>query len=244
MDNRREITFHFRTFHLSLPYRIERTRNRASRATLREDMVVIRLARGLKPHEEQEHIDFLLKRMAKAHVRQAKRIRIDPFRLLLEGAPSAVIDLVTGTMVNFAVREGAKTKAKRADGGWLVWRSPATDDRTFHRFLWRLLGMAALADVRSAVRSINLETLELPIKSVKLKFMSSRWGSCSNHGSVSLSTPLLLTTPEIFRYVVIHELAHILHKNHSQRFWSVVEAAAPGYAKERKKLKGYTIVRG
>lgn len=228
---------------MSIPYRVERTHNKASRAVLAGDSIVIRLAGGLPPPEERRHIEILLKKMTKAFVREQSRTVIDPFRPLLVGTPSVHVQLVTGTSVDFSLHKGERTRAERTRNGWLVTTSPTMGGRTLHRFLWKLLSLSADADVTSAIEKINAETLRLPVQSVRLKFMSSRWGSCSHDGCIALATPLLLTTPEIVRYVVIHELAHLVHHDHSARFWFLVESHCPDYLRHRKNLRQYTIVR-
>lgn len=222
-------------------YSVERTRNRASRAVLRDGTVLIRLARGLTGSEEQKHVELLLRRMAKVCAREAMKIPIDPFAPLLEGSETAHIDLVTGSMVSMRVTSGRKTKAMRMSGGWSVVRGLTADDATFRRFLWKLVSASGQDDIEKAVHTINAETFRAPIRSVSLKFMKSRWGSCSTFGDIAISTPLLCTTPAIFRYVVIHELAHILHPNHSAQFWRTVEAQDSGYRLRVKELKGFKL---
>lgn len=193
----------------SIPYSIERTRNRSSRAILKGDAVHIRLARGLSVIEEQEHIETLLRRMTKAFVREQKRTPIDPFRPLREGAPSIDLTLVTGMTVSI-------------------------DNR---KYPWRRLSHAARAHIDRLVQSINDETLRVPVRAVRLRFMRSRWGSCSHRGIITLSTPLLFTSPAILRYVIIHELAHMIHPDHSVRFWRTVEAHEPDYRELVAELK-------
>lgn len=69
---------------MSFPYRIERTRNRTSRAVYRDETVVIRLARNLRPHEERDHIRDLLRRMEDVVRREQQRILINPFQAMLD----------------------------------------------------------------------------------------------------------------------------------------------------------------
>jgi hypothetical protein len=56
---------------------------------------------------------------------------------------------------------------------------------------------------------------------------------------LSFSWRLLMTPIDVIDYVVIHELAHIVHHNHSKRFWSLVEKWMPDYRERRKKLRQY-----
>lgn len=73
--------------------------------------------------------------------------------------------------------------------------------------------------------------------------MTSRWGSCSVNGNISLNVYLLDVEPELFEYVLIHELSHLYHMNHSKEFWAQVARYCPDYKEKRKKLSNYQIPR-
>lgn len=74
---------------------------------------------------------------------------------------------------------------------------------------------------------------------ISFKLMTSRWGSC-NHltGAISINVMLALYPEECADYVIVHELAHLLHPNHSPAFWSVVEEYIPQWRKLRAILRG------
>jgi predicted metal-dependent hydrolase len=222
-----------------LPYQIETSRNRTSRATLRDGKILIRLARGLSQGEEKKHIENLLRRMTKAAVKEGQRTMIDPFRPLLEGAESQNIVLVTGTVIDLKVvsSDARRTTALRHASQWIIRRSVHTDLPTFHRFLWKLVSMHVQEEIDHLVRQINEGTFHEEVRSVKITFLRSRWGSCSLGRNITLATPLLFTTPAILRYVIIHELAHILHHDHSRRFWDAVAAHDPDFRTSLKALK-------
>ena len=63
------------------------------------------------------------------------------------------------------------------------------------------------------------------------------WGRCWPNGSLSFNSALIMASPEVLDYVVVHELAHLREPNHSVRFWSVVAAYAPDYAAHRAWLR-------
>jgi predicted metal-dependent hydrolase len=72
------------------------------------------------------------------------------------------------------------------------------------------------------------------VNDVRVLDLGNRWGSCSRDGSINLHWRVMLLPPRIIDYVIHHELAHILHPNHSDEYWGVLETALPDY-RERKK---------
>lgn len=76
--------------------------------------------------------------------------------------------------------------------------------------------------------------------SVSTKTFQSRWGSCSNKGDILYNWKIVMAPNRIVDYVVVHELCHILHHDHSPQFWKSVERYFPDYleCKEWLKLNG------
>ncbi len=73
--------------------------------------------------------------------------------------------------------------------------------------------------------------------SITIRDQKTRWGSCSGRGTLSFNWRLILAPPEILDYVVVHELCHLTHMNHSKEFWSLVGSVIPDYEIRRKWLK-------
>ena len=78
----------------------------------------------------------------------------------------------------------------------------------------------------------------IPIPNLKIRKMTSRWGVCNikNH-NVTLNLELSKYDIEALNYVVVHELSHFIHPNHSKEFWTLVSKYYPKYKEIRKKLK-------
>jgi hypothetical protein len=73
--------------------------------------------------------------------------------------------------------------------------------------------------------------------SISIRGQRTRWGSCSAHGAVSLNWRLLQAPARLLDYVVVHELCHLRHLNHSVRFWGEVERVLPDYRALRRELR-------
>jgi len=72
---------------------------------------------------------------------------------------------------------------------------------------------------------------DFKIRNVKISPAKGRWGSCSSSGTINLAWRLVMAPPEVIDYVIIHELAHTVEHNHSDKFWAIVEKIVPDYKK-------------
>ena len=80
-------------------------------------------------------------------------------------------------------------------------------------------------------------------RTLSIRRQKTRWGSCSARGTISLNCCILFQPPEVLRYLLIHELSHTRHMNHSRAFWATVAACCPDYRKlDRQLLDGWRRV--
>lgn len=85
----------------------------------------------------------------------------------------------------------------------------------------------------------NLFASKMSVKPTGIKITSAekRFGSCSGKNSICYSWRLMLYPEEAIDYVVVHELAHIIHKNHGREFYLLIEKILPDYKNREKLLK-------
>jgi predicted metal-dependent hydrolase len=74
--------------------------------------------------------------------------------------------------------------------------------------------------------------------SIKITGAKTRFGSCSGKNTICFSWRVMLYPEKAINYVVVHELSHILHHDHSKKFWETVEKYMPDYKEAEKLLKG------
>lgn len=87
------------------------------------------------------------------------------------------------------------------------------------------------------------EKYGLPIRVLLVKNQRTRWASCSAHKNLSLNIKLLFLAPGLVRYVLLHELCHTVHMNHTKEFWRLLASYEPRYRALDQSLRdGWKIV--
>ncbi len=96
----------------------------------------------------------------------------------------------------------------------------------------------ARVDLAAAVAR---HTARLGVKAsrVTLRDTTTRWGSCSSAGALNFSWRLVMAPPLVLDYLAAHEVAHLVHMNHSDAFWSLAEGLVPDYRRAEAWLKAH-----
>lgn len=74
-------------------------------------------------------------------------------------------------------------------------------------------------------------------RSVTVKALRSRWGSCSNRGAVSLAWNIIMAPEPVLDYLIVHEFCHLIHQNHSPEYWDLVASFIPDHPERRNWLR-------
>ena len=141
--------------------------------------------------------------------------------------------------IEFEDRETHAAKLQNAQISLKLSRrdSPTHLQKSIKTLLSRTIAQDFLPEITARVHELNGRFFKKNIKSVSLKYNATNWGSCSSMDNINLSTRLLFAPPEVVDYVIVHELAHLVEMNHSDRFWAVVGRVMPDYEVKEKWLK-------
>ena len=97
--------------------------------------------------------------------------------------------------------------------------------------------------IEKAKEKIN-ERVEIYSKKIRLspnkisvKNLTKSWGICSSNGNISFNWKIIMTPLSVLDYVIVHELCHLKHHNHSKEFWNLVSLYVPDYKNKKEWLK-------
>jgi hypothetical protein len=144
--------------------------------------------------------------------------------------------------LSIEIRDSIKNFSK-IDGDLIIFKiSKKHDDKAKQKYiskqLQKLLAEEHIIELRDHVLRLNRQHIRQSIKKISYNYTHSRWGACnSTKKELYFCTKLLLAPLPILEYVIIHELAHLIEPNHSDRFWQIIEDIDPFYKLKKKWLK-------
>jgi len=136
--------------------------------------------------------------------------------------------------VGIAVNESAQPRLQDHDGLLSLRIPTASGPEGFELLRQWLLGRG-----RKHLRPwlvAEAQRLGVVPKHIQIRTQRTRWGSCSQRGSISLNAALLLLPASLVRYLLVHELCHLRHLNHSRRYWRLVAQHEPDYLELDRRL--------
>jgi len=121
-------------------------------------------------------------------------------------------------------------------GSQLVLSGATEDHPTCRVALKRWLARQAKLDLVPWLEKLS-DVHDLPVRKIIVRGQKTRWGSCSSRHTISINYKLLFLEPHLVNHVLIHELCHIRHLNHSPAFWNLVEQFEPDHRQLDKRLR-------
>lgn len=161
---------------------------------------------------------------------------------LLEPAPDA--PLQDGQMLPFldgelelGIRHAVRGSVRlRAEEGRLAVAAPDADavrplvERAYRQAARGWFGLMC---------DIHAQRMGVRFTSIGIRDPRTRWGSCSARGALSFSWRLMMAPERVAEYVVVHEMAHLVHLDHSPAFWDLVRRVSPGHDVDRAWLRDH-----
>jgi predicted metal-dependent hydrolase len=139
----------------------------------------------------------------------------------------------------FRIRYERETSAKsvryRCQGNVVLLAGRTGDPAQCVKALKRWLASVAKTEMAPRLKALSLATGN-PYQRMHVRGQRTCWGSHSSSGTISINYCLLFLDPEFVRYLMVHELCHAKHMDHSRRFWRAVAKFEPGYRSLDKGL--------
>lgn len=148
--------------------------------------------------------------------------------------------LLGGIAYPLQTRPAARCALRFEQGGFtLEGPSQASREQRQHA-IWDWYQRRALAEWPARVQRWADYTGLTP-SSLKIRRYRSRWGACTARGQVSLNTLLMMAPEAVLDYVIIHELCHLRHLNHSPAYWALVSQWCPEWQTQRRWLRSHGL---
>lgn len=178
----------------------------------------------------REKISELKVRLAEHPAHIVRRLNWDGSDVLMLRGVETPLRLVASRMRKPAVRLGANAIELFVPPAWLA------QPLRLQKLLRDAFKHAALED---AQRILDEEAARLGVEydGPRIADQKTLWGSCTAHGLISLSWRLVMAPPPVLRYVAVHELCHVRHHDHGERFWKLVARQMPGFETHRRWLR-------
>lgn len=220
----------------AIPFRVVKSRGRSIslRFSVREPLLEIRTPSGQFHRAERlaisQHEGWILKHYASKQALWQQRA---DFIANLEKGQAQYL----GQPVRLEVLRGKRGEIRIDEeaGVLSMVLTPAFDHQPWPLTLYQ--GLRSLAKYELKRRTlIQAHRAQLDINQIRVKDVTTRWGSCSEKRNINLNWHLILLKPELIDYLLIHELMHLHEMNHSPRFWAWVSKYCPDYERAEREL--------
>jgi hypothetical protein len=214
-----------------------RESSRARRLSIRvfpRGRVEVVVPKRTRPQDVREFVAAHRDWIDKARASFAADHEPEPFAL----PERILLDAIDGEFaVNYAPSPNASSVSYRQTGNSVQLSGRTTEASLCVAALKRWLTSVAKREYLPRLTALSTLTGS-SYKKLHVRGQRTCWGSHSSTGTISLNYCLLFLRPEQLRYVMIHELCHARHMNHSRRFWDLVSRFEPDYRELDKGLNG------
>ena len=223
------------------PIEVVRAAKRTSSVRIRDGRVVLSLSRYLRGRERERTVEKFLKWARE----RLEKVDVSDF---VEPSYEAGGQVVTHNkiyQINVIEEDRQNVRVKLEDCDInLYFPREKVEQAKIAKLVKREVMKDQQAYLEDVLDELNQLHFQYSYRECRFRDVKSRFGSCSNRGVITLAYRMLFAPREAFRYVCVHELAHLKEFNHSRRFWDLVEAAMPNYKDQEKWLKNKGFLLG
>ncbi len=169
--------------------------------------------------------------LAKHQTERQSRQLSDGRRLFFQGEPYS-LRIITGEAKK---KQKTENRVEISGKTIIVYTDQESQAEVYHNLIQWYYEMARQL-IYQRTSHYN-ERLKESINRIRIKNQRSLWGSCSSKRNLNFNWRIILAPPEVADYVVVHEMCHLRHLNHSPEFWAEVEGILPDYKSDRQWLR-------
>jgi predicted metal-dependent hydrolase len=214
-------------------------KRRGSRASIGKKAVTFRISQYLSKAEQEIQIEKFRQWAVKHLAKKADVIQQYLSKQYRDG--EAITARNKTFLLHIKETDTQKFRAKISEGNIHIHlpqhATTQAKEKNTKTLIVKCLANFFYMEIANRLIELNNLHFKKTIKKFSLKYMNTRWGSChAPSGTISISSRLLLAPAVVMDYVLIHELAHLVHMNHSKHFWAEVARVMPDYKVHDKWL--------
>jgi predicted metal-dependent hydrolase len=224
---------------IKLPVKIYLEKRNNSRIYIGKKAIHIRIPVFMSAHEREKQISSFLQWARARLIKHGHRNADPPARRYKHGDSVKIGDETY--LLHIVHKDKKSSSARIIDNTIFLSLSSRVGEKEksshIATLLSRTIGEKRIEYLREKIRVLNNRYFKKKVGKISFKYSKSRWGSCSAKGNINISTRLLFAPDAVLEYVCIHELAHLIERNHSKSFWALVKKVIPDYKEKEKWLK-------
>lgn len=223
----------------SVPVRILFEQRFNNRVTVNKNGILIRVSDKQQKEDQRKHIDTLLKWAKQKLGDKPELLDSLPQRKYVNGEILKVGNYEFVISIFYHTQKSSTAKLFKNNIVLSLSKglTKESEANACSYLVAKCLAKFFLPIATERIHELNNRYFKKTINKITLKHATSFWGHCSRNGNIVISVRLFFAPPQVADYVFIHELAHLIHHDHSPRFWKVVEQIMPDYQKAEKHLK-------
>lgn len=190
------------------------------------------------PKVSQRRIEQLLLKKASWINNSRQKLQIKKGKKVDFSQESELYFLGESHSLKLLVYEKKRTRLT-FDGDSFTLSYSVYDENIFQKHIDRFYKEEAMTYIPKIVKEWS-GTMKLTHNKLSFRKTKRQWGSCSSKNDLSFNTMMMKLPLDVIQYIVVHELAHIKHKNHRKSFWQLVETYLPKYKTQVNELKKFT----